>query len=204
LSANGTAAGLASWHGDSDRVILVDVGGTLDDAHADECAHVEGSLLWGSNITLGTWYLLGDDGLGSGGESTGSGGVNNGGVWASTICGNDVDGSGERSTLSALRKGGARCSLDVLVSMNGINLCQIDDAYHNGSHVSEGVRSSLGLSEPISGSVLAVEDSGVDLGLLVGSGTWDDTTLDTETSGVSTGITSLDQLVSRALHDIPK
>jgi hypothetical protein len=62
---------------------------------------------------------------------------------------------------------------------------------HDGGHAGEGVGASLGLSETISGGLLAVEDGGIDFGLLVGSGTWDDTTLDTETSCVSTGITSL-------------
>ncbi len=62
---------------------------------------------------------------------------------------------------------------------------------HDLSHVSQCVGSSLGLSESVRGSSLGLEDSGVDLSLLVGSGTGDNATLDTETSGVSTGITSL-------------
>ena len=58
-------------------------------------------------------------------------------------------------------------------------------------HVGHCVGTGLGLSESVSCGGLGVEDGGVDFGLLVGSGTWNDGTLDTETSGVSTGITSL-------------
>jgi hypothetical protein len=58
-------------------------------------------------------------------------------------------------------------------------------------HVGHSVGTGFGLSESVSCSGLGVEDGGVDFGLLVGSGTWDDGTLDTEASGVSTGITSL-------------
>jgi hypothetical protein len=62
---------------------------------------------------------------------------------------------------------------------------------HDRGHVSECVGTSLGLSESVRCGGLGVEDGCVDFGLLVGSGTWDNGTLDTETSGVSTGITSL-------------
>ena len=62
---------------------------------------------------------------------------------------------------------------------------------HDGGHVGHGVGAGLGLSESVRGCGFGLEDGGVDFGLLVGSGTWDDGTLDTETSGVSTGITSL-------------
>jgi len=62
---------------------------------------------------------------------------------------------------------------------------------HDGGHVGESVWACLGLSESVGGGSLGVEDGGVDFGLLVGSGTWDDATLDTETCGVSTSITSL-------------
>jgi hypothetical protein len=90
----------------------------------------------------------------------------------SSICGDDVDGAGEGSTWGDLGKGGSGGS-------------------HDGGHVSHGVGSSLGLSETIGGGILGRKDGGVDFGLLVGSGTWDDGTLNTETSGVSTCITSL-------------
>jgi hypothetical protein len=62
---------------------------------------------------------------------------------------------------------------------------------HDVGHASEGVGAGLGLSESVRCGGLGGEDGGVDFGHLVGSGTWDDGTLDTETSGVSTGITSL-------------
>ena len=62
---------------------------------------------------------------------------------------------------------------------------------HDGAHASQGVGTSLGLSETISGSSLRVEDSGINLSFLVGSCAWDDTSLDTESSGVSTSITGL-------------
>jgi len=73
---------------------------------------------------------------------------------------------------------------------------------HHGGHVSEGVGAGLGLSESVGCGGLGVEDCGVDFGLLVGSGTWDDATLDTETSGVSTGITSLLDCVSKSESDL--
>jgi len=63
---------------------------------------------------------------------------------------------------------------------------------HDGGHVSEGVGTSFCLSESIRCGGFGVEDGGVDLGLLVGSSTWDDAALDTETSGVSSGIASHD------------
>jgi len=62
---------------------------------------------------------------------------------------------------------------------------------HDSGHAGDGVGASLGLSETISGGGLAVEDSGVDLSDGVLSWTWDNTTLDTKSSSVSTGITSL-------------
>jgi hypothetical protein len=62
---------------------------------------------------------------------------------------------------------------------------------HDLGHVSHGIGAGLGLSESVRCGGLGVEDGGVDLGLLVGSGTWDDGTLNTETRGVSTGIASL-------------
>jgi hypothetical protein len=83
-----------------------------------------------------------------------------------------VDSSGESSSLGNLGKGRARLG-------------------HDGAHALEGVGTSLGLSETISGSSLGVEDSGVNLGDLVGSWAWDDTSLNTKTSGVSTSIASL-------------
>jgi hypothetical protein len=83
-----------------------------------------------------------------------------------------VEGSGEGSSLGDLGKGGT-----------GLG--------HNGAHASQGVGTSLGLSETISGSSLGVEDSGVNLSDLVGSWAWDDTSLDTKSGGVSASITSL-------------
>jgi hypothetical protein len=47
-----------------------------------------------------------------------------------------------------------------------------------------------GLTARVGG--LAVEDSGVNLGLLVLTGTWDDSTLDTESGTVTTLVTSLE------------
>jgi hypothetical protein len=66
---------------------------------------------------------------------------------------------------------------------------------HDGIHAGESVGASLGLSKSVRGSSLALEDGGVDFSLLVGSRTWDDSTLDTKTSGVSTGVTSLKSLL---------
>jgi hypothetical protein len=62
---------------------------------------------------------------------------------------------------------------------------------HDGAHAGEGVGAGLSLSETVGCGLFGVEDGGVDFGLLVGSGTWDDSSLDTESSGVSTGITGL-------------
>jgi hypothetical protein len=44
--------------------------------------------------------------------------------------------------------------------------------------------------------LLGLEDSGVNLSDLVGPWAWNDTTLDTETSGVSTGITGLEDVLA--------
>ncbi len=115
---------------------------------------------------------MGDGQLGAGGEGTGSCGVDDGGVWASSVSGDDVNCAGDGATAGDLGQGAAR-------------LC------NDGAHAGESVGAGLGLSESVGGGGLGVEDGGVDFGLLVGSGTWDDTTLDTETRGVSTGITSL-------------
>ena len=172
MAGDGTCAAHASGHSGLEGVVLVDVGCALHDAHADEHARNESALLGGGNVTLGAGNLLSDGHLGTGGERSGSGRIADGGVWASSVSGDDVDSSGDRSSVRDLRKGGARLS-------------------HDGGHAGEGVGSSLSLSETISGSLLAVEDSGVDFGLLVGSSTGNDTSLDTETGGVSTGITSL-------------
>ena len=62
---------------------------------------------------------------------------------------------------------------------------------HDSGQASEGVGASLGLSKTVGGGLLSVEDGGVNFGLLVGSSTWDDSSLDAETSGISTGFTSL-------------
>lgn len=172
MSAGGACAGSAGGYCGREGVVLVDVGGTLDDAHVDEHAGHEAALLGGSNVTLGTRNLLSDSQLGAGGEGTGSGRVDDGSVWASSVGGDDVDGTGDGATWGDLREGAAGES-------------------HNLGHVSHSVGTGFGLSESVSCSGLGVEDGGVDFGLLVGSGTWDDGTLDTEASGVSTGITSL-------------
>ena len=172
LAGDGARASHASGHCGLEWVVLVDVGGTLHETHLDKHARNETALLGGSDVALGTWHLLCDGHLGASGESSSSGGVADGGVWASSIGGDDVDSTRDGSSIRNLRKGGAGLS-------------------HDGGHAGEGVRASLGLSETIGGSLLAVEDGGVDFGLLVGSSTWDDTSLDTETSGVPTSIASL-------------
>jgi hypothetical protein len=172
LTGDGTSAAHASWHLDCDGVVLVNVAGTLDDSHVDERAHHDGALLGCGDVTLGTWHLSSDLGLSTLREGTGSSGVDDGGVRASSVSGDDVDGSAEGSSIGDLRKGAA-----------GLG--------HDGSHVSHGVGTSTGLSETIGGGVLAVEDGGVDLSDLVLSWAWNNATLDTKTSGVSSGITSL-------------
>ena len=63
LSGNGTRACHVSWHADGDRVVLVNVGGTLDDAHLYEHARNEAALLGCGNVTLCTWHLGGDGSL---------------------------------------------------------------------------------------------------------------------------------------------
>lgn len=60
LATSGTGAGCASWDGGSKWVVLVDVGGTLDDTKVDESAGDEGALLGGGDVAPGTWDLLGD------------------------------------------------------------------------------------------------------------------------------------------------
>lgn len=172
LTTDGSSAGHACWHGDGDGVVLVDVLGTLDDTHVDERSHDEGTLLGCGDVTPGTWYLSSNLGLGTLGKGTGTSWVDDGRVWSSSISGDDVDSSTELTSVGNLRKGGTGSS-------------------HDSSHVSHGVGTSLCLSKTIGSGVLAVEDSGVDLSLLVGSGTRDDATLDTETSGVSSHVTSL-------------
>lgn len=107
LSTDSSGALGVSWNGDCDWVILVDVGSTLHDSHVDQCAGNEGSLLWSGDVTLGTWDLGDDIGLSTGGECTSTCWVDDGGVWTSSICGDDVEGTGEGSTWGDLRKGGA-------------------------------------------------------------------------------------------------
>jgi hypothetical protein len=172
LTGYGTSAAHASRHSGLEGVVLVDVGGTLHETHADKHAGNETALLGSGDVTFGSWDLLGDGHLGTGRESTSPSRIADGGVWASSVSGDDVDSSGDRTSIRNLRKGGAGLS-------------------HDSGHSGEGVGASLGLSETVSGGLLAIEDGGVDFGLLVGSSTWDDTSLDTETSGVSTSITSL-------------
>jgi hypothetical protein len=82
LTADGSGAGGASWNGDGDGVVLVDVGGTLDDTGSDQHSGHETTLLRSSDVSVLAWDLGGDLGLGSGGEGTSSSGVNDGGVWA--------------------------------------------------------------------------------------------------------------------------
>lgn len=174
LITDGTGAGHTSWDGDFDGVVLVDVLGTLDDTQVDEGSHHEGALLGCGDVTPSAWYLSSDLCFSTLRECTGSSWVDDGGVWSSSVSGDDVDGSAEFTSIAAnLRKSFTRHGHDTL-------------------HVSHGVGTSLGLSETISSGILAVEDSGVDLSLLVGSGTRDDGTLDTKTSGVSTHVTRQD------------
>lgn len=173
LAANGAAAGGASWDGGSEWVVLVDVGGTLDNAEVDEGTGDERALLWCGDVALSTWDLLSDSELGAGGESTSSSWVEDGGVWASSVSGDDVHGGTDAAAWGDLGDGAA-------------GLC------HDSGHAGESVGAGLGLSKSVRCGSLAGEDSGVDLSLLVGSGTWDHGTLDTETGGVSTCITSCD------------
>jgi hypothetical protein len=133
---------------------------------------VDGALLGGGDVAVLAWNLGGHLELLAGGESTSSGGVDDGGVWAGSVSGDDVKSAGDGATWGDLGNGAAGLS-------------------YNSGHAGEGVGASLGLSESVRGSGLGVEDGGVDFGLLVGSGTWDDGTLDTESSGVSTSITGL-------------
>lgn len=177
MAADGAAAAHAGWDGHRDGVVLVDVGGALDDAHLDEHAGHEAALVGGGDVAPGTWHLGGDLGFLALREGAGAGGINDGGVWASTVGGDDVDSSGEGSARGNLGQGGSR-------------------SCHDLGHVCEGVGASLGLPETVGGGLLGLEDSGVDLSLLVGSCAWDDATLDTETSGVSTGITSLEEMLA--------
>ena len=173
LTTNGTGAGCAGGDLGLEWVVLVDVRGALHDAEADEGAGVQAALLGCGDVASRAGDLLRDGGLGAGGEGTGSSGVNDGGVWAGSVSGDDVHGAGDGTAAGGdLWEGGAGLS-------------------HDGAHAGESVGASLRLSETVSGGLLGVEDGRVDFGLLVGSGTWDDTSLDTETSGVSTGITSL-------------
>lgn len=117
--------------------------------------------------------MLRDGGFGAGGESPGSSGVDDGGVWAGAVSGDDVHSARDGAAAGGdLRKGGA-----------GLG--------HDGAHAGEGVGACLGLSETVGRGFLRVEDGGVNFGLLVVSGTWDDASLDTESSGVSTGVTGL-------------
>lgn len=78
LATNGTRAGGSGGDLDGEGVVLVDVGGTLHDAHADESTGPEGALLGGSNVTLGTGNLGGDLGLLARRESSSTGGVDDG------------------------------------------------------------------------------------------------------------------------------
>jgi len=93
LAADSTGAGCASGYGGLEWVILVDVGGTLDDAHINKHAGHEAALLGRGDVASGAWDLLLDGHLCPGGEGTGSGGVDDGGVWASSVSGDDMDGS---------------------------------------------------------------------------------------------------------------
>jgi len=93
LAADGAGAGGASGHGGFEWVVLVDISGTLDDAHVDEHASHEAALIGGSDIALGAWNLLADGHLSASGEGTGSCGVDDCGVWTSSVRGDDVDGS---------------------------------------------------------------------------------------------------------------
>ena len=107
LASNGTTAAHASGHGGREWVVLVDIGSTLHETHADKHAGHETALLGGGDITPGTWDLLGDGHLGTGGESSSSGRIADGGVWASSVSGDDVDSSGDGSSVGDLRESGA-------------------------------------------------------------------------------------------------
>jgi hypothetical protein len=172
LASDGTGAAHASGHGGLEWVVLVDVGSTLHETHANKHAGHKTALLGGGDVTPGTWDLLGDGHLGTGGESPSSGRIADGGIWAGSVSGDDVDSSRDGSSVGDLREGGAGLS-------------------HDGGHARESVGAGLGLSETVRGGLFAIEDGGVDFGLLVGSCTWDHSSLDTETSSVSTGVTGL-------------
>jgi hypothetical protein len=172
LASNCSSAAHASGHSGGEWVVLVDVGGTLHETHADKHAGYESALLGCSNVAPSTRNLLSDGHLSTSRERSSAGRIADSSVWASSVSSDDVDGSGDRSSVRDLRKSRAGLS-------------------HDGGHAGESVGTGLGLSETISGGLFAVENSGVDLSDLVGSWTWDDTSLNTKTSCVSTSITSL-------------
>ena len=172
LTGDSTSAAHASRHSGREWEVLVDVGGTLHETHADKHARKETALLGSGDVAPGTRDLLGDGHLSTGGERTSSSRIADSGVWASSVTGDDVHSSGDGSSVGDLWKGGAGLSND-------------------SGHAGKGIGASLSLSETVGGGLLAIEDGGVDFGLLVGSSTRDDTSLDTKTSGVSTCITSL-------------
>jgi hypothetical protein len=120
---------------------------------------------------------LGDGQLCASAEGTGASWVEDSSVWASSISGDDVHSTRNAATWADLSQGGSGLS-------------------HDSRHAGQGVGASLGLSKSVRGSSLAVEDSGVDFSLLVGSGTWDDSSLNTETGSVSTCITGLYRLLA--------
>lgn len=172
MTGNSSSAGCASRNGSCEWVVFVDVGSALHEAHLDEHAGHEAALLGCRDVAPSTWDLLCDGGLNTLREGTGSGGVDDGGVWACSVGSDDVDCAGDGASVGDLRKSAA-----------GLG--------HDGAHAGEGVGAGLSLSETVGCGLSGVEDGGVDFGLLVGSGTWDDSSLDTESSGVSTGITGL-------------
>lgn len=103
LTGHGSCAGGSSWDGDLEWVVLVDVGGTLHDTDALESTGPS-TLLGLLDVTLGTWYL-GHDLHGLPWSVTGTGSVDHGLVWTSSVGGNNVHGTRDGSSVSYLWEG---------------------------------------------------------------------------------------------------
>jgi hypothetical protein len=119
-------------------------------------------------------HLRGSLEHGSGGESTGSGGIQNSLKGTGTIGGDDVEGAGDGATIGHLRQSAARLG-------------------HGGSQVADSVlATSIGLTKSIGLNVGLAKDSGIELSLLVGAGAGNDGTHDSQSSAVATSVTSDD------------
>jgi hypothetical protein len=103
LSCYSTSADCASRDSDLEWVVLVDVGSALHDAHGLESTS-PGTLVGLLDVTSLSWNLgnyIHGDGVG---EVSGSCAVDHCLVWASSIRGDDVKSSGDRSAWSDLGK----------------------------------------------------------------------------------------------------